>query len=127
MNTLVKIDVPADGVGRGRVSVTTTHTCSRCKRSGLLDGDMDPRGEDAPYPIGYKVGFYGGPMCHRCCESEEGEHAETRREVDRLKNGGGWCQYCRRGARHSRTITEVHSVRGISVTSPCIYCNGEGT
>lgn len=127
MNTHVTINAPARNTDGAQIVVTTTHTCSRCKRSGLLDGDMDPRGEDAPYPIGYKVGFYGGPMCHRCCESEEGEHAETRREVDRIKRGGSWCHYCRSGARNSGTITEVHSVRGVSVTAHCIYCKGEGT
>ena len=94
--------------------------CARCGRNDLNRDDIDPRGEDAPYPIGYKVGFYGGKLCLECAASEEQEHRETRQEVDRLKAGGSSCPH------HQEQTTTRDYVTGKQHTQFCAFCDGRG-
>ena len=103
---------------RGMLPIDGYCVCARCGRDDLDRDDIDPRGADAPYPIGYKVEYYGGRLCKDCCESEEQEHLETRAEVERIKSGGTTCPH------HQEALRIRDHARGHDRTEWCSYCNG---
>lgn len=86
--------------------------CARC-RSVVAGSEMDPRGADADYPIGYKVQYYGGAMCVACCASEEQEHVEMRAAVDLINSGATRCATCRGTGLVSMRYYGTGSVRDI--------------